>query len=394
MSKLIIVSKNHFPSLDASAIRYENLISVFDSFGYSPCLIFEYSNNDYLKRIKHENYTSVSLRKNVFKHSPLLSKIFSKIGYEKRYIKNLSSVIEKDDLVLIGGNFSLKSIRKMNAISKKIGAKSILSMTEKYSKSEFFANGFFSFEYNINKNIYRKYSLNDPPVIAISTYMANCFIEKGAKTCVIPFCFDSNRFYKNNQIQDFVPNKRISFIYCGKPSNKDLLVEMIKGFLLLEAPVLQSVELSIIGVDETWVRKRFSFEEKQLIKQFTIFYGNKNRNFISSIYQNFHFSILLRPFNKDYSKAGFPTKISESLFFGVPPITNLTSDLSFYLKDKENSIVVHGETAKDFCEAIKRALSVASNENCYLKIRQNAIITAKEKLNSALFKDELIKILN
>lgn len=393
MKKIIILSKNHFPSQDASAIRFENMIPLLKSFGYEECLIFEYGYNPYLLNVEYENYKSISLRKQFGRKHSILAKIVSKIGFEKRYLKHLNSNINSGDLVLIGGNFSLKTIRSINLLAKKADATAILSMTEKYSKSEFFANGFFSFEYNINKNIYKKYTSNDPNVIAISSFMSETFKSKGANTCVIPFVFDSKSFYERISIQAESFNDKTYFIYCGKPTKKDLLKEMISAFLLLDEETLSSTRLSIVGVDDLWKKKNFKSNEIKRIDSFATFYGDKDRLFISSFFPKHHFSLLLRPYNKDYSKAGFPTKITESLLFGVPPITNLTSDLSLYLKDEYNSVICEGETKEAFGDAIKKAISLHNDKSRFDSMKLNASKTLKEKLDVFCFRDELSKVM-
>ena len=61
---------------------------------------------------------------------------------------------------------------------------------------------------------------------------------------------------------------------------------------------------------------------------------------------NVQFDVLLRYSDLRYTKAGFPTKVVESLASATPVITNITSDLEMYLKDGENSVISEGYTAK------------------------------------------------
>lgn len=83
--------------------------------------------------------------------------------------------------------------------------------------------------------------------------------------------------------------------------------------------------------------------------------------------------MLIRDENLRYAKAGFPTKIVESLACGTPPLCNYSSDLELYLKDRQNSIIANGHTAKDVCEAVKNALCIVKEKIGLLceKMREN-----------------------
>ena len=394
MPKLIVLTKNHFPSKDASAIRYENFFTLFKEFGYTDIVVFEYGYNEYKKTIDQGLYKSISLRKQPFKKIPLLSKIISRINYENRYLKSLRRAVNEHDLVLIGSNFSLSNIRKAHSIALNANAKLVMSLTEKYSANEFLFHGLFSSEYKKNEQIYKKYTEKDPPIICISSFMANCFSAKNIKTCVIPFVFDSKAFYKANPINHSKNNEKVSFLYCGKPLKKDLLAEMIRGFLLLDDLSLKQIKLDVIGENDNWKNKNFNDDEIKKIDTFAFFHGSRNRKEVASAYQKTNYSILLRPYEEDYAKAGFPTKISESLFFGVPPITNLTSDLHLYLKDGFNSFIVDGQTKKEFAVAIKKAIEIAKKHDAYSSMVNNALETAASYLDVLNFKHEIKKILN
>lgn len=393
MKTVFVLSKNHFPSGDASAIRFENLFSIFKACGYLNILVFEYGYNDYLKEIERESYKSICLRKKVFNKNCFISKIISKLFFEQRYIKELKKRIQKEDLVIIGGNFSLKTIRKVHKLSKSKSAKTVLSLTEKYSSFEFPFNGLFSIEYQINKKIYKSYKSSDPSILCISTFMESQFKKRNIKTSVIPFVFDADKFYNSQEIIDRTSDIQTSFLYCGKPTKKDLLIELLRAFLSLPNELIQQIKFNIVGVNEKWAKKQLSYSELQKMKSFVSFYGVKDRSFIKNIYESSHYSVLLRPFNEDYAKAGFPTKISESLFYGVPPITNLTSDLSFYL-NSENSIIVDGETNESFLKALLNALEIFHDKKRYQNLRLNAKKTALEKLDSKLFIEQFANLIN
>lgn len=115
---------------------------------------------------------------------------------------------------------------------------------------------------------------------------------------------------------------------------------MIKGFDLLPSNFKSKIEVNIYGVHEKQAKKWFSTKLYKRISKFVNFYTNVKREQLINAIMHSDFSILLRNSDEEFAKAGFPTKISESLFYGVPPITNISSDLNDYLIDKYNSIIV------------------------------------------------------
>nr|WP_081804926.1 glycosyltransferase [Draconibacterium orientale] len=75
------------------------------------------------------------------------------------------------------------------------------------------------------------------------------------------------------------------------------------------------------------------------LKDKVIFHGPiENRIARQKIAQS-DYSILFRDINK-MTKAGFPTKVVESISCGTPVITNNTSDLQNYIFEGENGFVV------------------------------------------------------
>ena len=59
MPKLIVLSKNQFPSKDASAIRYENFFPLFKEIGYNEIIVFEYGYNKFEAVINNGLYKSI-----------------------------------------------------------------------------------------------------------------------------------------------------------------------------------------------------------------------------------------------------------------------------------------------------------------------------------------------
>jgi glycosyltransferase involved in cell wall biosynthesis len=82
------------------------------------------------------------------------------------------------------------------------------------------------------------------------------------------------------------------------------------------------------------------------------------------------FTVLLRSETARNTKAGFPTKVIESISTGTPVIMNYTSDLVSFFHDGKECIQVKGYTAKAFCDALRQALSLSKEER--IQMSENA----------------------
>ena len=100
---------------------------------------------------------------------------------------------------------------------------------------------------------------------------------------------------------------------------------------------------------------------------------------------------MLRPENARYARAGFPTKVTESLASATPVICNITSDLGMYIEDMNNGIIVKECSAGAVKEAVERALDLdlADRE----RMCRNARDTAEEFFDYNEYASKLIELL-
>ena len=102
---------------------------------------------------------------------------------------------------------------------------------------------------------------------------------------------------------------------------------------------------------------------------------------------NAHFTVLLRDANARYAKAGFPSKVVESLSTATPVICNLSSDLSKYLKDNVNSIIIESNSSLEIEKAIKRIVTLSEDD--LKKMQLNARYTAENSFDYNLYEDKI-----
>ena len=112
-------------------------------------------------------------------------------------------------------------------------------------------------------------------------------------------------------------------------------------------------------------------------------HGKVSRNIVLDFMMHTNFTVLLRSPTLRYAKAGFPSKVIESMATGTPVICNITSDLSDFLCDGDNSIIVKGCTASDFKDAISRALQLSYED--LNRLSYNARMTIESRFDYRLF---------
>ena len=376
--KVIFLSTFKFPNNDAGSLRYSFLSKLFKNKGYIPYFVGkgETSINVYTSN-KYGFYTSLKSRKN----NLFFKALDTLIWFEKKIIKEIKKISTPNDIIVITCFFSKTTNKKIINFAKKKNIKVLFAIEEKFSKSEFRKLDLISLiGFRKCKSFYKNIQYYNKPIIAISSYIGEFAKKANVPYIVIPFVYDEDLTFS---IKAKPSPDLIRFFYAGTPGKKDLLLEMIKGFDLLPAEYKNHIKVDIYGISNEYATFWLSKELYENTKQFIKFYGLVGREQINNDIINYNFSILLRNNNEEFAKAGFPTKIAESLFYGVPVITNLSSDLELYLIDRFNSIIVEGYTEKDFCEAVKAAVDMSHNE--LMQLKKNARETSIKSLTTSSF---------
>lgn len=376
--KVIFLSTFKFPDKDAGSLRYSFLSKLFANNGYTPYFIGkgETSFNNYT-HYKYGFYTSLKSRKR-----GLLFRVFDTLfGFEKKIIKEVKRISNSEDIIVITCFFSKTTNKKIIKIAKNKNIKVLFAIEEKYSKSEFKNCDLISFVgFKKCESFYKNIKFYDKPIIAISSYIGEFAKKAKIPYVVIPFVYDEDLI---NLFDYREPSNKIKFFYAGNPGKKDLLLEMIEGFDLLPPENKKQIEVNIFGISNQFAATWLSKELYKRTKSFIKFNGSVGREQINNEISNSDFSILLRNSEEEFAKAGFPTKVAESLFYGIPVITNISSDLGLYLEDKFNSIIVEGYDKKAFCESVKVAINMSYDE--LIKLKKNAKQTSTDSLTTKCF---------
>jgi glycosyltransferase involved in cell wall biosynthesis len=234
----------------------------------------------------------------------------------------------------------------------------------------------------------RRYIDESTRIIAISKYLTSYFQQKQYPVTTIPAVLDveNTEYIKNKK------SEKLILMYAGSVGRKDYLDVVLNGLALLNREDFSKIEFRIFGATFDEIKDNFGVEIASKITNCVACYGKVDRTVVLKHLEDADFTVLMRSSTQRYAKAGFPTKVVESLAGATPVICNLTSDLADYIVDGYNGIVVNSESAEDFSWAIKKAICCSVREKEIMS--RNARKTAEKHFDYRLYKDEMIALMD
>lgn len=154
-----------------------------------------------------------------------------------------------------------------------------------------------------------------------------------------------------------IDSKKIKFIYSGYPGknfSKDALNKVIKALNNLRK-IHQNFSLTILGLDrETAIQFDPSLSEIEN-SDWLIYKGRISHENAIIHLQTSDFMIFIRESNR-VSNYGFPGKVKEAFEYGIPVITNNTSDLNMYITHNENGFILENNDISTISSFMKNLL--------------------------------------
>lgn len=236
-------------------------------------------------------------------------------------------------------------------------------------------------------------------VIVISSFLDNFY--RGKKILRLPPLVN-NTYYKE-LVPNYLYNKKKQLTYVGNPfpvgqktssavGAKDRIDLLIDLLILIKHIDCQ---LNIAGLSELEFIKNYpNYSEK--IKELggkLIFHGFLDNESAIRLIANSDFTVLLRDDNR-MTRAGFPTKIVESVSCGTPVITNRTSDIPTFIQDGVNGFLVEIENFSSFSSSVEEILKISKERLCQMKINcLNSHLFGYEnyQIQAAKYFDNLVK---
>lgn len=370
MKQAVIITENKYPLGDAGAIRQHATAKILQELGFCVTVVGygKYTGNA-LSEYEGVNY--ISLRaKSENKFARLFYRLlfsFRAISYVKKHIENPSVILLVDTLP-----YGWKLIESYGV---KNNIELIHDSVEWYSPEEF-SKGEKNVEYKLKEMTNTKLINKNWNVIAISKFLKKHFDSIAKSVVRIPVIMDTASISFETEKKD--TTEKLSFAYVGAPAKKDYLKEILEGFDLLEEEYKSLCQLHIIGITESQLINDCGVDKQTVsnLKNVLQVHGRLPHEEAIKWVRRADHTLLLRDAELRYAKAGFPTKIVESLSCGTPPVCNFSSDLEVYLKDGENAFISESHRPEDLKNALIRAVNCSIEQRN--KMRKSARRTAEE----------------
>ena len=198
-------------------------------------------------------------------------------------------------------------------------------------------------------------------VISISQYLHHHYTSIGVKSVCIPPLMPIDKSY-----QPRVTNSTPLLVYAGSPGEKDLLAPAINAVLAINAGSVR-LNFLIIGINNEYIESEYGIKEFE--KQGIHALGRITHEKVIEILRESDFSFLFRR-KLRYAKAGFSTKLAESLSMGVPVICNSIGGSDTVIIDNYNGFVLNSCQIQDISNCLHYISNMSINER--QKMKDNA----------------------
>lgn len=376
MKRIIMFSTQTCPHGDAGATRLHYMGKLFKLINYSPVIVG-------IKSAAHDCNSNDQLVDGIMYHffEPHNRYYYSQV---KKYLRDCGPI----DAMLIY-SIPIKALLFLKKYAKKNHIILIHDSVEWYSKSEF-KHPYLSYEY-WRKELYNRYLIDrNFKVIGISSYLCNHFKGRGIDTVRIPVILK----IKDSIAKKNLNSKYINIAYIGGYApKKDQIGAFLRAYIGLDSQYKKKIHLSFIGMNVKQVAAIAEVDTLSIEKTNSIqCYGKIQRNELIEMMRTVDYTVLIRHSEKRYARAGFPTKVVESLASATPVIANISSDLGLYLQDGINSFVLKDldeEYLKNFLVSLADQMQIGNRMNMMKKARN----TAEEFFDYSVYCQDLINLI-
>lgn len=195
-------------------------------------------------------------------------------------------------------------------------------------------------------------------MIVVSSYLEKYYTSKGCDVLRTPPLIDLKdpRWACKDPIA--LPPSPLKIAYAGTPGRKDLLINILRGLVALGRGK-EAVVVNMFGPTRESLAQTVP-ETAQLLGflgEQVVFHERVPQSDVPGKLMESHFTVLIRPLER-YARAGFPTKVVESLGAGVPVIANPTSDLSTYIQDGREGILLEDASPEALASGLRRVMNL------------------------------------
>jgi glycosyltransferase involved in cell wall biosynthesis len=228
----------------------------------------------------------------------------------------------------------------------------VADVTERYGPGQF-PRGLLDIRFYLFSFVFSAYFRRIRHMVVASRHLECYFRGKGCRTLRIPALVDCASIAYSGEPE----GGRLRLIYAGSPGRKDLVARALDGLLMLTDAELECVTFDLFGPSEEWLAAQFGGVVPGRLRNIVRAHGRVPSAEVSERLLKADFTVLLRE-DRRFTRAGFPSKVAESLAHGLPLLANMTGDMGMYLRDGLECIEVTAPTAESFAGAMRRALAL------------------------------------
>ncbi|RJO62158.1 glycosyltransferase family 1 protein [candidate division WS5 bacterium] len=217
-------------------------------------------------------------------------------------------------------------------------------------------------------------------LMVTSHFLKNYYTEKnfsGRKILILPNLVDISNF-NSDEVKNLKNNNILRIGYCGTPTRKDGIDDLLKAFQSVQMKHPNS-ELLVIGdttVGGSLIPKLVEKAERLGILKKVKFTGLVKWEQIPGLLNSCDMLALARPSGR-FAEAGFPTKLGEYMACGKPVVLTKVGDMPFYLEDKENAMLAEPDNPESVASKI---CYLIENPDQAKKIGENGLSWVEQNL--------------
>lgn len=383
---LIIMPNINYNTPIAANVWGKNLAAAFVAAGFKTTVLYMGSQSKSgFKDFNHVAYHTTTRLDSILMSLPKIrSLILPRLL--KKYISRYGKYY--DYILPLEGPYFLSREKYKVQLVKEVGAKYLFAILEhprRNAKTKI-ESEFISYMRN-TANLY-------DVIMPITTHIKDLYLDAGSNTPIFlnPIIVDTKQF---TPLVNKLSYSMEVFLYSGNLVRDEEVVILLNEFATVYKKHPQ-IKLKVVGGgNRPKETKLLLVKYKLLCHQLGIadsveFTGRVAHDKVLEFYREVDALLLPRPF-REYSQAGFPTKLGEYLATSKPVIAYSTGDIPLYLRDGISAYLVDndkvGSFAKRMIEAIVDQNALNIGKNGALVARNSFSIEATAKRIGAFFKN-------
>lgn len=356
---ILYIGSIFLPDKSAGAQRALSLSKSFRDLGYKTVIVGMSSEQDKnMPVLKTKSYCkgfetfSVPQPKSISQwfHHTVSVKEFKEVvnyyGYERIY-------------AIVAMEYEAIPLWKLSGFCKKRGIRLIADAEEWYEKSNLRFPMNIAKDFDTNLRMKYVYPKKIDSMICISRFFEEHYKNIVKHIVYVPGTIDKNE-EKWQKVNKYKPNNVFTIGYAGHPGvkfEKERLDLLVRAVLELNSEG-KKCRLKIAGLDRKFLEEHLPNIN---INESIECLGKIQHTDCLNMIAESDFSAIIRE-DKRVTKAGFPTKFSESFGCGTPVIATKSSNIFEYIKDGKTGICCDGYSKDAVKQGILKAMSFSPDE--------------------------------